>query len=113
MLPPRVRAHPAARRLPGPLIRPSRAGTGSYTVQMGKQPPGRTTLGTQWHERVRFASGCWLRVESVVAEVDEPHRLGMDFSSSSLVRPPPPPPRAGRHDRSGPVASSVVTRNTG
>lgn len=51
------------------------------TVQMVKQPPGRTTLGTRWHERVRFAPGCWLRIESVVTEVDEPHRLGMDFSS--------------------------------
>lgn len=51
------------------------------TVQMIKQPPGRTTLGTRWHERVRFAPGCWLRIESVVTEVDEPHRLGRDFSS--------------------------------
>lgn len=48
---------------------------------MIKEPPGQTTVGTRWHGRVRFAPGCWLHVESVVTDADEPHRLGMDFSS--------------------------------
>ncbi len=50
-------------------------------VRMAKEPDGRTSVGTRWHEQVRLLPGCWLHVESVVTEVEEPVRLGMDFSS--------------------------------
>ena len=50
-------------------------------VRMIKDPAGPTTVGTQWHEHVRLAPGCWLHIESVVTEADEPRRLGMDFHS--------------------------------
>jgi deazaflavin-dependent oxidoreductase (nitroreductase family) len=50
-------------------------------VRMVKDPPGRTTVGTRWHESVRLAPGGWLNVESVVTEAKQPHELGMDFSS--------------------------------
>jgi hypothetical protein len=48
-------------------------------VRVIKDPAGPTTVGTQWHEHVRLAPGCWLHIESVVTEADEPRRLGMDF----------------------------------
>ncbi|MDD7942989.1 SRPBCC family protein, partial [Actinomycetospora lutea] len=50
-------------------------------VRMVKEPDGPTTVGTRWHEQVRLLPGCWLHVRSVVTEVEEPVRLGMDFSS--------------------------------
>ncbi len=48
---------------------------------MVKEPSGRTALGTRWHEQVRMVPGLWLYIESVVTEVAEPSRLGMDFHS--------------------------------
>src|SRR5512132_3330658 len=48
-------------------------------VRMIKDPAGPTTVGTQWHEYVSLAPGCWLHIESVVTEANEPTRLGMDF----------------------------------
>lgn len=48
-------------------------------VRMVKEPPGRTRVGTRWHEAVRLAPGLWLHIESVVTDVVEPARLGMDF----------------------------------
>jgi uncharacterized protein YndB with AHSA1/START domain len=56
----------------------------SAAVRMVKEPSGPTTVGTRWHERVRVAPGCWMRVESVVSQVDEPYRLAMDFRSRWL-----------------------------
>lgn len=50
-------------------------------VRMVKEPAGATAAGTRWHEQVRIAPGCWLRIDSVVTEVDPPRRLGMDFRS--------------------------------
>ncbi|MGY1737534.1 SRPBCC family protein [Geodermatophilus sp. SYSU D00684] len=50
-------------------------------VRMVKDPPGPTRVGTVWHEAVRFAPGLWLHVDSVVTEVQPPHRLGMDARS--------------------------------
>jgi hypothetical protein len=50
-------------------------------VRMVKEPVGPTTVGTRWHEWVRVAPHCWLYVESVVSDVKEPYRLGMDFRS--------------------------------
>lgn len=52
------------------------------TVTMVKEPAGRTTRGTRWHEQVRIAPGLWLHVESVVTDIAEPSRLGMDFHSN-------------------------------
>lgn len=49
---------------------------------MVKEPSGPTAVGTRWHERVRLAPGLWLHVESVVTEISEPSRLGMDFHSN-------------------------------
>jgi Polyketide cyclase / dehydrase and lipid transport len=54
----------------------------SAAVQMTKIPPGPTAVGTRWHERVRLVPGWWMRVDSVVTEIDEPAVLGMDFRSS-------------------------------
>lgn len=51
----------------------------SASVRMVKDPAGPTAVGTRWHEQVRLVPGCWLHVESVVTQVDEPRRLGMDF----------------------------------
>jgi hypothetical protein len=48
---------------------------------MVKDPAGATTVGTRWREDVRLAPGCWMHVESVVTEAEEPARLGMDFRS--------------------------------
>lgn len=53
----------------------------SAVVRMVKEPAGPTAPGTRWHERVRVARGCWLRVENVVSEVEEPKRLGIDFDA--------------------------------
>lgn len=50
-------------------------------IEMRKDPPGPTRVGTRWHERVRLAPGCWLSVESVVTELREPAVLGMEFRS--------------------------------
>jgi deazaflavin-dependent oxidoreductase (nitroreductase family) len=50
-------------------------------VQMVKNPAGPTVAGTRWHERVRFAPGRWLHVDSEVTDADPPSRLGMDFHS--------------------------------
>ena len=49
---------------------------------MAKEPTGATTIGTRWHEAVRFAPGLWMRVESVVTDLVEPRRLAMDFESA-------------------------------
>jgi hypothetical protein len=51
------------------------------TVRMVKDPPGPTTVGTRWHERVRLAPGVWLPVENVVTDVSPPARLGLDFTA--------------------------------
>ncbi|MFI7542232.1 SRPBCC family protein [Actinoplanes sp. NPDC049599] len=51
------------------------------TVRMVKEPLGPTAVGTRWHEWVAVAPHCRLYVESVVSEVNEPYRLGMDFRS--------------------------------
>ena len=51
-------------------------------VKMIKEPSGPTTIGTHWHERVRMAPGLWLHIESVVTEIAQPSRLGMDFHSN-------------------------------
>jgi len=51
-------------------------------VRMVKQPSGPTAPGTRWHEQVRIAPGLWLHIESIVTEIAEPSRLGMDFRSS-------------------------------
>ncbi len=48
---------------------------------MVKEPSGPTALGTRWHEQVRIAPGLWLHIESVVTQIAEPSRLGMDFQS--------------------------------
>jgi hypothetical protein len=48
---------------------------------MEKDPSGPTAVGTRWREAVRFAPGCWLRIESIVTEMEPPERLGMDFST--------------------------------
>jgi hypothetical protein len=50
-------------------------------VTMVKEPSGQTARGTKWHERVHIAPGLWLHVESVVTDIAEPSRLGMDFHS--------------------------------
>jgi hypothetical protein len=50
-------------------------------VRMLKNPPGPTAVGTVWHERVRFAPGLWLHVDSVVTDAQPPRRLGMDARS--------------------------------
>ena len=51
-------------------------------VKMVKEPSGPTAVGTRWHERVRLVPGLWLHIESVVTEIAEPSRLGMDFHSN-------------------------------
>jgi hypothetical protein len=48
------------------------------TVQMIKEPMGPTIVGTLWHEWVRVAPGCWLHIESVVSDVEQPIHLGLD-----------------------------------
>ena len=48
---------------------------------MTKIPPGPTAVGTRWHERVKLMPGWWMRVDSVVTEIDQPAVLGMDFRS--------------------------------
>ena len=50
-------------------------------VRMVKEPSGPTAPGTRWHEQVRIVPGFWLRIESVVTQIAEPSRLGMDFHS--------------------------------
>lgn len=55
------------------------------TVRMVKEPIGPTTVGTRWHEWVKVAPGFWLYVESIVSDVAEPYRLGMDFRSRWLT----------------------------
>jgi hypothetical protein len=50
-------------------------------IQMTKIPPGPTAAGTRWQERVRLVPGWWMRVDSVVTEIDKPAVLGMDFRS--------------------------------
>ena len=50
-------------------------------VRMAKEPTGVTTIGTRWHEAVKFAPGLWMHVDSVVTDALEPHRLAMDFES--------------------------------
>jgi hypothetical protein len=50
-------------------------------VRMVKEPAGPTAVGTRWHEQVRIAPGCWLGIASVVTQIAEPSRLGMDFRS--------------------------------
>lgn len=51
-------------------------------VKMVKEPSGPTAVGTRWHERVRMAPGLWLHIESVVTQIAQPTRLGMDFHSN-------------------------------
>lgn len=51
------------------------------TLQMVKDPSGATAVGTRWHEAVRIAPGCWLRIENIVTEMDPPARLGIDFAT--------------------------------
>jgi len=50
-------------------------------IRMTKIPPGPTAAGTRWQEQVRLMPGCWMRVDSVVTEIDQPAVLGMDFRS--------------------------------
>jgi menaquinone-dependent protoporphyrinogen oxidase len=50
-------------------------------VRMEKDPSGPTAVGTRWHEAVRIVPGCWLRIESIVTEMEPPVRLGMDFTT--------------------------------
>lgn len=56
----------------------------SAAVRMVKEPSGPTTVRTRWHEWVRVAPCCWMRVESVVSQIDEPYQLAMDFRSRWL-----------------------------
>ena len=51
-------------------------------IRMTKIPPGPTAVGTRWQERVRLLPGCWMRVDSVVTEIDDPAVLSMDFRST-------------------------------
>lgn len=51
------------------------------TVRMVKEPTAPTGVGTRWHESVRLAPACWLHIQSVVTEAQQPVRLGMDFST--------------------------------
>jgi hypothetical protein len=53
----------------------------SAVVRMRKAPPGRTGEGTRWHERVRFAPGLWMHIESVVTGAHRPRLLAMTFHS--------------------------------
>lgn len=57
----------------------------SAVVRMVKEPIGPTAIGTRWHEWVKVTRGCWLHVESLVSEVNEPYRLAMDFRSRWLT----------------------------
>ncbi len=57
----------------------------SAAVRMVKEPTGRTTTGTRWHEWVRLVPGYWFHVESVVSHVQEPYELSMDFQSRWLT----------------------------
>lgn len=50
-------------------------------VRMTKEPPGRTSVGTRWHEQVRVAPGCWMTVDTVATGVEEPVRLCLAFRS--------------------------------
>ncbi|MFC5791409.1 hypothetical protein EDM22_07600 [Agromyces tardus] len=54
-------------------------------IRMVKDPPGPTVAGTRWHESVRIAPFSWFHVESVVTDVQPPHRLAMDFHSLWLT----------------------------
>jgi hypothetical protein len=56
----------------------------SAAVRMVKEPSGPTTVGTRWHESIRVAPCCWMRVESVVSQIDVPYQLAMDFRSRWL-----------------------------
>jgi uncharacterized protein YndB with AHSA1/START domain len=56
----------------------------SAAVRMVKEPTGRTTAGTRWHEWVRVVPGYWFHVESLVSHVQEPNKLSMDFQSRWL-----------------------------
>ena len=52
---------------------------------MAKQPSGPTARGTRWHEQVRIAPGLWLRIDSIVTQIEKPSLLGMDFHSHWFV----------------------------
>ena len=54
-------------------------------LRLTKDPSGPTRVGTRRHEWVRLAFGCWLNVESVVSELEPPHRYGMNFHSRWLT----------------------------
>jgi hypothetical protein len=51
------------------------------TLRMVKDPSGATAVGTRWHEAVRIAPGCWLRIENIVKEMEQLARLGIDFTT--------------------------------
>jgi hypothetical protein len=51
------------------------------TVRMIKRAYGPTIVGTRWHAWVRVAPGCWLHIESVVSDVEQPIHLGLDLHS--------------------------------
>jgi hypothetical protein len=53
----------------------------SASIRMTKIPAGPTAAGTRWHEQVRLVPGWWMRVDSVVTEINQPALLGMDFRS--------------------------------
>lgn len=48
---------------------------------MTKIPAGPTAAGTRLHEQVRLVPGCWMTVDSVITDLEEPVLLGMDFRS--------------------------------
>jgi hypothetical protein len=50
-------------------------------VKMTKHPASPTRVGTRWVEKVRVFAGWWLSTQSVVADIEEPETIGMDFSS--------------------------------
>jgi hypothetical protein len=54
------------------------------TLRMVKDPSGPTAVGTRWHEAVRIAPGCWLRIENIVTEMEPPARLSIDFTTRSF-----------------------------
>jgi uncharacterized protein YndB with AHSA1/START domain len=54
-------------------------------VRMTKEPAGPTCLGTRWRERVRVAPGVWMRVDSVVTDIEQPARLRLAFRSPWFV----------------------------
>src|SRR5512138_3126275 len=46
-------------------------------IRMTKNPPGLTAAGARWQEQVRLMPGWWMRVDSMVTEIDQPVLLGM------------------------------------